>query len=175
MAEKSAAAVQTAPSRPPVKTVKMESLMERITRLHDAIARRAYELFERDGRINGNDTQHWLEAEKEFLRPVKISVEESEKEVVVHAEVPGFAPGDLEVNVEPRCVIITGKHQTKNESKEGDSSYSEESSEEIFRSVELPTEINTAKISTSFNNGVLDIQLAKVEAKIPEPAEQKAA
>jgi len=149
--------------------------MERINRLHDAIARRAFELFERDGRADGNDVRHWLEAEREFLRPVNITVEETQADVVVHAEVQGFAAGDLEVNVEPRCVIITGKHQTKSEGKQGDASFSEESCEEIFRSVELPTEINTAKISTSFNNGVLNIQLPKIESKNPAPAEQKAA
>jgi len=175
MLEKSATAVQTAPSRPPVKTGKTESLSERISRLHDAIARRAFELFERDGCTDGNDVRHWLEAEKEFLRPVPVSVEQSEGEVVVQAEVPGFTANDLEVNVEPRSVTITGKRLSKNEGKEGNTTYVEESSDEIFRSIELPTEINTAKISATLKDGVLNIQLPKVESPKSKSVEQQAA
>ena len=32
--------------------------------LHEEIAKVAYELFERDGREHGKDSEHWLEAEK---------------------------------------------------------------------------------------------------------------
>src|ERR1022692_1198842 len=78
MVEKSATAVQTAPSRPPVKTGNLKSVTERINRLFDAISRRAYDLFEREGRIDGNDLRHWLEAEKEFLQPVPVNLEEND-------------------------------------------------------------------------------------------------
>src|ERR1700747_2417205 len=76
MAEKSAIGVQTAPSRQQLKTGKTESISERIERLYGAISRRAYELFERDGRVDGNDQRHWLEAEREFLLPMQTSLEE---------------------------------------------------------------------------------------------------
>lgn len=33
--------------------------------LHERIAKRAYELFEEGGCVNGNDMDHWLEAERE--------------------------------------------------------------------------------------------------------------
>ena len=33
--------------------------------LHRWIAKRAYELFEESGCVNGNDKDHWLEAERE--------------------------------------------------------------------------------------------------------------
>jgi hypothetical protein len=33
--------------------------------LHRWIAKRAYELFEEGGCVNGKDTDHWLEAERE--------------------------------------------------------------------------------------------------------------
>jgi hypothetical protein len=34
--------------------------------LHRWIAKRAYELFEEGGGVNGNDMDHWLEAEREI-------------------------------------------------------------------------------------------------------------
>ena len=175
MLEKSAAAVQTAPSRPPVRSGKTESLTERIERINDAISRRAYELFERDGRVNGNDVRHWLEAESEFLHPVHAHLEETEGEFVVRAEVPGFTANDLEVNVEPRRVTITGKRESKSETKDGESLYSEECSNEIFRAIELPSDVVTTKVTATLKDGVLDIQIPKVESKPSAPKETQAA
>ncbi len=34
--------------------------------LHDAIARRAYEIYERNGRPEGRDAEHWRQAEAEI-------------------------------------------------------------------------------------------------------------
>lgn len=176
MVEKSASAVQTAPSRPPVKTGNMESVMERINRLSDAISRRAYELFERDGRIDGNDVRHWLEAEKEFLQPVPVNLEEREGSIEVRAEVPGFTANDLEVHVEPRRVIINGKRESKKETKEGESVFTETSSDEIFRTLELPSEVNAGKVVATLKDGVLNIQLPKIESKQAAiPKQQQAA
>ncbi|MBZ5660152.1 MAG: Hsp20 family protein [Acidobacteriia bacterium] len=175
MVEKSAAAAQSAPSRPPVKTGKMESVTERIHRIYDAIARRAYELFEQEGRADGNDVRHWLQAEKEFLQPLSFNLEETAGELVVRAEVPGFNANELEVNVEPRRVIITGKRESKKETKEGESQSTEEHSEEIMRTLDLPCEVDAGKVSATLKEGVLSIMLPKAEAKAPAISETKAA
>ena len=175
MVEKSAAAVQSAPSRPPVKTGKTESVTERINRLYDAIARRAYELFEGEGRVDGNDVRHWLQAEKEFLFPVSLNLEENAGDVVVRASVPGFNAGELEVNVEPRRVIITGKRGSKKETKESESQLTEESSEEIMRTLDLPCDVDAGKVSATLKEGVLSIFLPKAESKAPAVSDTKAA
>jgi HSP20 family molecular chaperone IbpA len=153
----------------------MENVLERINHIHDAIARRAFELFEREGRAEGNDVRHWLEAEKELLLPVNLTVEETESDIVVQAEVPGFAADDLEVNVEPRCLTITGLHQSKAERKNAGAIQSEEFYEELFRSIELPAEINTAKISATLKDGMLNVQMPKLEARKSKSMEQQAA
>ena len=165
MLEKSAAAVQTATSRPPVRAGKPESLSERIRRLNDAISRRAFALFERDGRADGNDVRHWLEAEKEFLHPVHVDLKETAGEFEVRAEVPGFTASDLEVNVEPRRVTIAGKRESRKETQEDGAFYAEECADEIFRAIELPSEVNSAKVSATLRDGVLDIQIPKAEPK----------
>jgi HSP20 family molecular chaperone IbpA len=175
MMEKSATAVQTAPSRPPVRTGEMENVTERINRIQNAISRRAYELFEREGRIDGNDVRHWLEAEKEFLYPVALITEESDREIVVRAEVPSFTAHELEVNVESRRVTITGKRESKKETKQGESLSVEQSSDQIFRTLELPCEVNLGKVSATLKDGVLNIQLPKVESKVSAISEEQAA
>ncbi|MBN2493813.1 MAG: DUF2934 domain-containing protein [Deltaproteobacteria bacterium] len=35
---------------------------------HDRIARRAYEIWQREGRPDGQDMDHWLQAERELKR-----------------------------------------------------------------------------------------------------------
>jgi HSP20 family protein len=175
MVEKPAAAVQTSPSRPPVKTGKMESVTERINRLYDEVSRRAYELFETDGRIDGHDVRHWLEAEKEFLHPVHLHMEEIAGDIVVRAEVPGFTAKDLEVNVEPTRVTITGKRESKMETKEGQTLYAEECSDEILRTLELPCKVNAGKVSATLKDGVLNIQIPKAESKVSTISKKQAA
>jgi HSP20 family protein len=174
MSEKSAAAVQTAPSRPPVKAAKIEDSLERMD-LYDAISRRAFELFEKEGRVDGQHLRHWLEAERELLHPVHMRMEETEGEFVVHAELPGFTANDVEVSVEPRRVTITGKRESKQENKQGDAVYSEQCSDEIFRTLELPSEVNVLKVTATLKDGVLDIQLPKAVATKPVSVETQAA
>ncbi|HVA94845.1 MAG TPA: Hsp20/alpha crystallin family protein [Candidatus Dormibacteraeota bacterium] len=175
MLEKSAAAVQTAPSHPRVKAGKIENLTERINRLSDDISRRAFELFEQDGRVHGHDLRHWLEAEQGFLHPMCVNMEETKADIVVHAEVPGFTASDLEVDVEPRRVTITGKRETKMESKKGEPFHTEVSRDELFRTFDLPSEVNAAKVVATLKDGILDIQLPKAEAKKSVSAAQRAA
>jgi HSP20 family protein len=175
MPEKSATAVQTAPSRPPVKAVKTESSLERMDRLYETISRRAFELFEKEGRVDGHHLRHWLEAERELLHPVHLRMEETDGEFAVYAELPGFTASDVEVSVEPRRVTITGKRESKQEDKQGGAVYTEKCSDEIFRTLELPAEVNVMKVTATLKDGVLDIQLPKAEATKPILVEPQAA
>ena len=170
MPEKSASAVQTAPSRPPVKAAKIEGSLERMEQLYGAISRRAFELFEKEGRVDGHHLRHWLEAERELLHPVHMKLEDAGGELVVRAELPGFTASDIEVSVEPRRVIITGKRESKEEDKQGDAVYVEQCSDEIFRTMDLPVEVNVMKVTATLKDGVLNVQLPKAEATKPATA-----
>jgi HSP20 family protein len=174
MPEKSATAAQTALTRPPVKAARPEESVER-TDLFDAISRRAYELFEHEGRIDGHHLRHWLEAERELLHPVHMKIEETEGEFVVHAELPGFKASDIEVSVEPRRVTITGKRESKEESKQGEAVYTEECQDEVFRTLELPGEVNVMKVTATLKEGILDIRLPKGAATKPVSVEAQSA
>jgi HSP20 family protein len=151
-----------------VKAAKPQSILERMTRLHDTISRRAFQLFEKDGRIDGQALKHWLEAEREFLLPVHIQMEETDGEFVVHAELPGFTARDIEVSVEPRRVTITGKLESKQEDKKRDATHVEQSPDEVFRTLELPAEVNTTKVAAALNGSVLDIRLPKAAAALKQ-------
>lgn len=139
----------------------LTSLYDYMNELSNKIAQRAFSLFEDEGWIHGHDLDHWLKAESEFLNPVSVEVAETDTELAVHAEVPGFSEKDLEIGVEPGRVFIKGKVERKIEEKKKKTIYSEISSNEIFRSVSLPSEIDPDKVTAVLKNGVLDITMAK--------------
>jgi HSP20 family protein len=86
---------------------------------------------------------------------------ESDDNLTVRAEVPGFSTKELEINVEPRRLTITGKHEAQEESKKGKTIYSERCVKEILRVVDLPAEVDSSKVSAILKDGILKIELPK--------------
>ncbi len=167
MTEQASSAVQRAPVLNAVKVSEAQSLIERANRISEQIARRAYQLFEADGFPAGRDLEHWLRAESELLHPVPVSIRESESALTVQAEAPGFSAADLQIGVEPRRVTISGKRETKEESRKGKSIYQEQTASEIFRVIALPAEIDTAKAAATLNNGIIELTLPKASQTPP--------
>jgi HSP20 family protein len=127
-----------------------------------ALTRRAYEIFESNGRAFGRDLENWLQAEKELFHPVLVNITESNGSFEVKAEVPGFNEKEIEVGVEPYRLTITGTRETKKEEKKGKAVYAESCSDQILRIVNLPAEIETDKVTATLKNGVLELTLPKV-------------
>ena len=56
----------------------------------------------------------------------------------------------------------SGKRETSKEEKRGKTVYSETSSDEILRTVDLPVDVETDKVTATLKNGVLDLTVPKV-------------
>lgn len=55
--------------------------------LREEIAKLAYEIFEREGRVHGRDLDHWLEAERIVLSRYEVQwIDEGKEEVKTEAE-----------------------------------------------------------------------------------------
>jgi HSP20 family protein len=134
---------------------------DRIQQTYDSIARRAFEIFDNNGRWLGHELDDWFRAESELLHPVHLELAESDENLTVRAEVPGFSAKEIEINVEPRRLTIAGKHQTQEESKKGKTIYSEWCANEILRVLELPAEVDSSKVSAILRDGVLNIEMPK--------------
>ena len=160
MAERSTA-VQRAREPATPKPVKFESLLDRMDDVFNNISKRAFEIFEGNGRIFGRELDDWLNAEKEFLHPVHIQVAESGESLEMHAEVPGFNEKELEIRVEPRRVTISGKREASKEEKKGKTVYSEACCDQILRVVDLPAEVVTDKATATLKNGILELSMPK--------------
>jgi HSP20 family molecular chaperone IbpA len=90
------------------KVVKYTSLFDQMDKTFSALARRAYEIFERNGRVFGRDLENWFQAERELLHPVALNITETDEAFTVKAEVPGFTEKEIEVGVEQGRVTICG-------------------------------------------------------------------
>lgn len=147
------------------KFVEPQAIYSRMNELYDAIARRAFELFENDGAIFGRDLDHWFKAEAELLHPAHIQIKESDDAIIVDTEVPGFTANELQLSLEPRRLTIRGKKQSSSEQKRESVLYSERCSNELLRSVELPVEVNASRASATLQNGILELTAPKAVTK----------
>lgn len=155
--------------------VEPEAVINRRNEVYDAIARRAFEMFEGDGRVDGRALDHWFKAEEEMLHPAHVQIRESDDAITVDAEVPGFNVNELQVSVEPRRLTISGKKQSKSEETKANVVYSERCSSELLRSIELPAEVNVARATATLNNGILQLNVAKAAAAKKAPLQAKSA
>ena len=148
-------AVQRVEQPSAIRTTRRESLLDTMNKTFDDIARQAFEMFESNGRTFGRDLEDWLKAEGELLHPVHMTLTE--------AEVPGFSEKELEISVEPRRLTIAGKRESEKEEKKGEIvSASTCCSDQLLRIVDLPTEIETDKVTATLKNGVLNLTMPKV-------------
>ena len=161
MSPQAATAMQPAKASVPVKQSATDDVFDRIQQTYDSIARRAFEIFDNNGRWLGHELEDWFRAESELLHPVHLEMAESDDNLTVRAEVPGFSTKELEINVEPRKLTIAGKHEAQEESKKGKTIYSERCAKEILRVVDLPAEVDSSKVSAILKDGVLNIELPK--------------
>lgn len=150
------------------------NLFDRMRDISQAIARRAYELFEGRGRQAGRALDDWVRAELDILRSVPVEIKESGNNLIVRGEVPGFSASEIDVSVEPRRLIINGKTSKAEERKTESVVYSERSEKDIFRSVDLPAEVDPSTATATLKHGVIEITLAKVASAEPVQVEVKA-
>jgi HSP20 family protein len=139
-----------------------DPFIELAREINDLIARRAYELFESRGCAHGHDREDWLTAMSEILLNVRLDITETETGLTIRADVPGFSEQDLEVRTAPRSVCITGKRQEAAEQKEGEAVYFERRSNQIFRVLDLPSQIDPERVNATLSDGILEIKLMKV-------------
>ncbi len=139
-----------------------DPFVERAREINELIARRAHELFESRGCAHGHDREDWLTAMSEVLLHVPVDITETETELAIRADVPGFNKQDLEVRVAPRSVCITGKRQEASEQTEGETVYSERRSNQVFRVLDLPSQIDPDRVNATLSDGILEIRLLKL-------------
>jgi HSP20 family protein len=101
-------------------------------------------------------------------------VYETEKELVVELDVPGYEEKELALEVTDHMLTITGERKKEKEEKDK-SFYLHERLEKHFeRRFTLPAEVDTTKIAAKFHTGVLEVHIPKIEQAKARKIEIKA-
>ena len=99
--------------------------------------------------------------ERPYFREAFCDVQETNKDVIVTAELPGMDKGGITVNVTSDAVEIKAeKRSEKREEHEDTRSYASYYSG-FHRTLPLPSNIEPDKAKATYNNGVLEVTLPK--------------
>ena len=137
-----------------------EGLGALASKIRDAIAHRAFELFEARGYERGRDLEDWFRAESELIHPLKVKIGESERQVSVTAEMPDFGTEEVKIGVKPRQVIIWGELGLRARAHGGVRPQGAPAT--LFHALDLPAEIDPSKASARLVDGILKLELPKV-------------
>src|SRR6266705_3086006 len=152
----------------PVSIRKISSILDEMNQMQDRIMRRAYDLFERNGRLFGRDLDHWLQAEREFLWKPAVELREGDGEFVLEAAVSGLDLKDIDIEVTPEDIVLKADIQHEHNEKKSTVHICEFESGKMYRSIHLPKRINPDKVKAEFKNGLL-----RLKAEFAEEARAK--
>lgn len=88
-----------------------------------------------------------------------------DNQLVVHADIPGVDPKDVDISIVGNMLTIRGERKTAFEEKKEGYLYHETSFGGFERTVALPEGVDTSKVRATCNKGVLEVTMpAKAEA-----------
>jgi HSP20 family protein len=107
----------------------------------------------------GHGLQSW-NAGWQAMAP-RIDISDSDKELVVTAEIPGLDEKDLEVTLAGDLLTIKGEKKTENEDRNGNAYYVERRFGSFARSVRLPFEAGDQQVEANYDRGILTVRVPK--------------
>jgi len=91
----------------------------------------------------------------------RLDVTEDAKAFTVTAELPGMSEKEIDLSISGDTLTIRGEKKEEKEDKNKNYYYSERSYGTFMRSIPLPRQVETDKVSASFKKGILTITLPK--------------
>jgi HSP20 family protein len=96
---------------------------------------------------------------------------ETDKELVVELEVPGFDEKELALEVSDHTLTVKGERLQEQEEKEKTFYLHERLEKHFERSFTLPVDADLEKVEASFDSGILKVHVPKLEAATPRKIE----
>ncbi|MFC1969875.1 Hsp20/alpha crystallin family protein [Chloroflexota bacterium] len=97
-----------------------------------------------------------------------VEMYEKADKFIVRAELPGMKKKEIDVSVVGNTLTISGERKAETEVKDEDYYRCELCYGKFSRPVGLPAAVDPAKVDASYENGILEITLPKVEAAKPK-------
>lgn len=93
-------------------------------------------------------------------------VQESDKDITVHASVPGFKKPELSVDVTDNVLTIEGKKESNQEDKMEGYVRREIASQSFKRSFTLPENAKLDDMKAKLEHGILELSIPKVDPEV---------
>jgi HSP20 family protein len=97
-----------------------------------------------------------------------------ENSVVVTAELPGVTGEDVNLNLQEDVLTLSGKRAPKSDQPNMSWQRRERAYGTFSRAVQLPFRVDPDKVQARFNDGILEIELQRLEADRPKKIEIRA-
>jgi HSP20 family protein len=95
----------------------------------------------------------------------KVDVIENETAYELHVAAPGLSKEDFNIELNDNYLTVSGERKFSNEKNEKNYHSIETQYGSFSRSFALPENIDSAKISAKYNNGILELSIPKDEKK----------
>jgi len=92
-----------------------------------------------------------------------VDVKETENEFILHADIPGVDPKDIDVHMENGLLTIKGQRESEKTDEKDGYTRVERSYGSFYRRFSMPDTADAEKINAKCNNGVLKITIPKQE------------
>jgi len=109
------------------------------------------------GAARGRGMTQWIPA---------MEVRQRENEIVVHADLPGLTPDDVQIELENGVLTISGERRDSSEDRHEGYVRSERSYGAFSRSIALPEGVDEDQVNARFEHGVLEVT-------VPLPQQQQ--
>jgi HSP20 family protein len=103
-----------------------------------------------------------------------LDVEETDKQVIVRAEIPGVKAEELELSIHDNALVISGEKKENEEKKEQGYFYQERRFGSFRREVPLPSAVDAENVEAQYKDGVLHVTLHKAQEALPRKIQVKA-
>ena len=104
-----------------------------------------------------------------------VDIFEKNDHFVIRAEVPGVQKEDMDVRADNGVLTLRGERKQDTQVGEENAYRLERVYGMFTRSFSLPTTVDTAKVTATYKDGILEVSVPKVETARPKQIEIKAA
>ena len=109
--------------------------------------------------LREKDGEDWMESEGQLT----IDVYQTPQDIIIKSAVAGVKPEDIDISITNDMVTIKGKREVEDTIKTEDYFYQECYWGRFSRSVILPVDVDSDRVSANLKNGILTVKLPKVD------------
>ena len=145
---------------------------EQMRRMQEAVAHRAYAIFESRGSGSWHELEDWRQAESELVRPLCCGRMTSGDSLWIGTDARIFEQGTIEIWVAPRKITISGEPRSD---KDVHSIGPRSRGARIFRVLDLCIDVDPSHMTAKLHGPSLEILARKVQARARQEAQAAAA